>query len=156
MAKPKRPSHISKPVYPGGLKAMRKFVSEHLSYPPTALANEVEGKVTVRYSLDYRGKVVATKIKHSLGVECDKEAMRVVSLMRFDVPQASKKKVRIHQDINIHFKLPKKKVKAAGKVPGKGATREMRITYSTPAPRTIPTEPEASAPGAGYGYTINW
>ena len=139
---------------------MRKFVGEHLKYPEAALKSKVEGTVTIRYSLDYRGKVVATKIKSGLGHGCDEEAMRVVELMRFTVPQASKKKVRIHQDINIHFKLPKKKAAQPPK-PSKtphlqdGRTG-MTITYSTPTKPIVKQQKAQEKSRGSIGYTISW
>ena len=125
-----RPSHVSKPVYPGGITAMRKFVSANLKYPADALAAAVEGTVTVRYSLDYRGKVVDAKVKKGLGHGCDEEALRVVRLLRFEVPQERKKKVRIHQDVNIHFKLPRRKPSPAPAAPPEVSPR-------TATPQTI-------------------
>jgi protein TonB len=160
-----RPTHIAKPVYPGGLTAMKKFVAEHLKYPPEAVDARVEGTVLVRYSLDYRGKVVDARVKKGIGFGCDEEALRVVSLMRWNVPQDRKKKVRIHQDINIHFKLPKVK-KLTVKQPTARATpaqpaSSMQITYtSTGKIKGTVTQKEASKDktdgGRSYSYTINW
>ncbi|MEM9931036.1 MAG: TonB family protein, partial [Bacteroidota bacterium] len=70
MAK-KRPTHISRPVYPGGVAAMKKFVAQHLKYPSAAVAAKVEGTVIVRYGVDYRGKVTDTKVKKGIGHGCD-------------------------------------------------------------------------------------
>lgn len=160
-----RPNHIAKPVYPGGLTAMKKFVAEHLKYPEKALAAKVEGTVLIRYSLDYRGKVVDAKVKKGLGHGCDQEAIRVVKLMRWTVPQDRKKKVRIHQDINIHFKLPKAK-KIAVKQPTAKATAakpasSLQITYtSTGKIKGTVTQKEAAKGkpdgSSGYSYTIKW
>ncbi|MBC6994700.1 energy transducer TonB [Neolewinella lacunae] len=140
-------THVAKPIYPGGLAALRKFVSSHLTYPLEALAAKVEGTVTVRYSLDYRGVVVDAKIKQGLGHGCDEEALRVTRLLRFTVPQDRKKKVRIHQDLNVHFKLPKPTKKA----PTPPATA-VQITYTTTA-SAAKKSPEA---GSGYQYQIEW
>lgn len=161
-----QPTHISKPVYPGGLTAMRKFVTANLQYPDSALKAKVEGKVTVRYSLDYRGKVVDAKIKKSLGHGCDEEAMRVVQLLRFDVPQERKKKVRIHQDINIHFKLPKPKPSTALTSPTAPATapkkaalssEPLTINYVSSTKSTVSgkvVQKPKAAKGGSYTYTI--
>lgn len=146
-----RPSHVSKPVYPGGLAAMKKFVAQHLKYPKAALEAKVEGTVLIRYGLDYRGKVTDVKLKKGLGHGCDEEAMRVVKLLRFTVPQSSKKKVRIHQDINIHFKLPKAK-------PKKPTQAQTKITYTTTGKISGKVTKQSSndKPEGGYSYTIKW
>jgi len=158
-----RPSHISRPVYPGGLAAMKKFVAAHLKYPPAALKAKVEGTVVIRYTLDYTGKVTATKVKSGLGHGCDAEAERVVRLMRFTVPQSSKKKVRIHQDLNVHFKLPKKKAKPAAapiKPASPGTGQPVRIVYSQSgvvSGRVVGKQEDKKKDGSsGYSYTIKW
>ncbi len=154
-----RPTHIAKPVYPGGLAAMKKFVAEHLKYPEEALVAKVEGTVLIRYSLDYRGKVVDAKVKKGLGHGCDQEAIRVVKLMRWNVPQDRKKKVRIHQDINIHFKLPKVKKPTATATPVK-PNNSLQVTYtSTGKIKGTVTQKETSqgkSDSGGYSYTIKW
>lgn len=130
---------------------MKQFVAQHLKYPVTAIKARVEGTVTVRYSLDYRGKVVDAKIKKGLGHGCDEEAMRVVRLMRFEVPQDRKKKVRIHQDIHIHFNLPPpKEARATSK-------SNIAVNYSS-KPQKKQQESPGSPPAnpGSYTYTIKW
>jgi len=159
-----RPTHVSRPVYPGGVKAMKAFVGKHLKYPPAAKEAKVEGTVVVRYGLDYTGKVTDAKVKKGIGHGCDEEAMRVVKLMRFTVPQSSKKKVRIHQNINIHFKLPKPKpaAKAKPKPSAPVAAKPVKIVYSSGSSlsgkvvRKAVDKPKKTDEGSGYGYTIKW
>lgn len=138
MAK-KRNKYISKPVYPGGLAAMRKFVTSHLRYPAAAKANQVTGTVIVRYSVDYRGQVVAAKIKKSLGYGCDEEALRVVKMLRFNMPRSHKKKYRIHQDLNVHFQTNTPPAKTTA------------VSPTTPEPEPAPTP---TAPPLTIRYTI--
>lgn len=163
MAKNK-PSHVSRPVYPGGLTAMKQFVSRNLKYPKEALSGKVEGTVIIRYSLDYRGKVVEAKVKKGLGYGCDEEALRVVNLLRFEVPQERKKKVRIHQDVNIHFKLPKPRAKTVV-APAAAATEQRAPATATSVRYTsVPASGKVSGkvikptkkpvPGGSYTYTV--
>lgn len=129
---------------------MKKFVAQHLKYPKAALDAKIEGTVLIRYGLDYRGKVTDVKLKKGLGHGCDEEAMRVVKLLRFTVPQSSKKKVRIHQDINIHFKLPK---------PQSPKPQKMAITYTQGnriSGKVSQKKPAAPPATTGYTYTIKW
>jgi len=157
-----RPTHVSRPVYPGGVKAMKAFVGKHLKYPPAAKKAKVEGTVVVRYGLDYTGKVTDAKVKKGIGHGCDEEAMRVVKLMKFTVPQSSKNKVRIHQNINIHFKLPKAKPVAKPKPTTPTATNPVKIVYSSGGTlsgkvvRKPADTPKKADESSGYGYTIKW
>ena len=99
---------IKKPVYKGGIKAMRAFISQALNYPDQALKAQVEGTVYLKYSIDYRGKVLDAKVISSLGYGCDEEAIRLVKLLTFKVAKIKKGKILFHKSLQIHFKLPKK------------------------------------------------
>ncbi len=142
MSKPKR--FVPRPAYPGGPRAMRAFLKENLQLPEEARLAGVDGKVRVKYSIDYTGKVVATEVLRSLGHGCDEEAERVVSLLVFDVPQQAKRKVRVHQTIDINFKVSKQKVKPMPPttgptyviVPDRVAAIEGRVIAKSPAPVT--------------------
>jgi protein TonB len=153
-----RPNHVSRPVYPGGIAAMKKFVAANLKYPPAAIKAKAEGTVVIRYGLNYTGKVIDAKVKKGIGHGCDEEAMRVVKLMKFTVPQSSKKKVRIHQDINIHFKLPKPKPAPKPKAKPT-AKRQTAITYTQSGSlsgKVVRKKTDKDKSGGGYSYTIEW
>jgi protein TonB len=159
-----RPTHVSRPVYPGGLTAMKQFVADNLVYPEAAKEAKIEGTVKVRYTLNYTGKVTDVKIKAGLGHGCDEEAIRVVKLMRFAVPQSNKKKVRIHQDLSIHFKLPKAKKKVVAKpiTPAPPSGRSLTINYTSTGGSvagrvTGATGAKKDSGGDGsYSYSIKW
>ncbi|TXF89700.1 energy transducer TonB [Neolewinella aurantiaca] len=151
-----RPSHVSRPVYPGGVAAMKKFVAANLKYPPAAIEAKVEGTVIIRYGLNYTGKVTQAKVKKGIGHGCDEEAMRVVKLMKFTVPQSSKKKVRIHQDVNIHFKLPKPKPTPKPKPAPKTSTSITYTQSGSLSGKVVRKKTTDNKPNSGYSYTIEW
>ena len=146
MKKERKPEHfLSKPIYEGGQKAMREFISKNLTYPKQALDSEVEGTVKLRYDINYQGKVVGAKILKSLGHGCDEEAIRLVHLLKFKVGKIRKVKVLYHKTINIHFRLPV----AARSKPAKTQPSHMQYTlvWSTkPAEKARKT--------STYNYTI--
>lgn len=108
MKKQRKPkSFIKKPVYPGGLKAMREFISKELKYPQEALDYSKEGIVRLKYDIDYKGRVIDTYVLSSVGYGCDEEAERIVRKLKFEVEKTRKLKVIFHKTIQIHFKLPK-------------------------------------------------
>ena len=90
---------------------MSAFIQKQKRYPEEARKAGVEGTVTIRYTIDYQGAVVKTKIISGIGHGCDKEATRLVKLLRFEVPKSRKLKVQFHKTIHIHFKLPTKRGK---------------------------------------------
>jgi TonB family protein len=80
MHKPAKDKHfIKQPWYEGGPKAMKQYIAEQLCYPDEALAQRVEGTVSVRFDIDHKGDVIDVKIiGHGLGHGCDEEAIRLV------------------------------------------------------------------------------
>lgn len=112
MKKGKKDQHfIKKPYYEGGMSAMKSFIKQQLSYPELAKAKKVEGIVYVRYTINYKGKVIDTKIISGVGYGCDEEASRLVKLLEFNVPRNRNLKAVFHKNLQIHFKLPLEKSK---------------------------------------------
>ena len=109
MKKEKKEKHfVGKATYPGGVKALQAFLKAHKKYPEEALKKKIEGTVHIRYTINYKGKVVKTHVISGIGFGCDEEAQRVVKLLQFDVPKTHKLKVLFHKTIHIHFRLPNK------------------------------------------------
>lgn len=108
----KAKNFLPKPIYPGGPKAMRAFIKETLTYPPEAAKKKIEGTVVLRIDINYRGDVIGSTVKSSLGSGCDEEAQRVAGMMKFEVDKKVRKgKILFHKTLNIRFRLPKKKAK---------------------------------------------
>ena len=100
----KEDSFIKKPYYKGGNQAMAAFIQSHLVYP-AQVEVPIEGTVIVKYDVDHQGVVTDARVIKSLGPVFDEEALRVVKLLKFEVPKTPRKlKVIFHKDIQIHFK----------------------------------------------------
>ena len=126
---------------------MRQLIKDNLRYPAAALAEKIEGRVYLRYGIDYQGNVSEVKILQSLGYGCDEEAIRIVKLFTFKVPKIPRKmKVAFHKTLRIIFKLPKPAVK---KPKEQDTTYRYTITTKKPAAKA-PTSSNGS-----YTYTIN-
>jgi len=151
MHKEKKGKHfIRNPFYEGGLKAMREFISQNKKYPKEALEEKIEGTVFIKYTINFKGKVIETKVVKSLGYGCDEEAERVIKLMKFEAPKNRGIKVKFFKNIQIHFRLPKEKEKTAPSVQSQAS-----ISYTvTPSKKTgNPTEPKK---GGGYSIEIKY
>jgi len=106
--KPKRSFKIVKqPIYPGGRKAMKDFILNNLIYPSSAIQNNIEGVVFLKYEINHKGIVNKSKVVHSLGFGCDEEAKRLVKLLKFKVPKSRNIKALFHKSIKITFKINK-------------------------------------------------
>lgn len=71
-----------RPSYPGGEKALAKFIQENIMYPEEAIENGVEGTVGIVFAVDERGKVYTPRIMgEKEGYGLDEAAINVVSKM---------------------------------------------------------------------------
>ena len=149
-------SFIKKPIYLGGTKAFRQFLKDNLKYPKKALKAKIEGTVMLRYTIDYKGKVIDAKVLKGIGYGCDEEAIRIVKLLKFEIPKGPRKlKVLFHKENKIKFKLPKEKVTPKPKSPTK--TPRQSIKYSmTPKKKEENTESIGSKSKQSYTYTVYW
>lgn len=138
---------LQKPIYPGGIKAMRKFIAEQLKYPEEALKNKIEGEVHVRYGINHKGKVISCDIISGLGFGCDEEAARLVKLFEFKVGKNRNLRVQFFKNLTIHFRLPNPKAF--------GSRKTSEIKYSLTS-KKAKTKQNPEKDNSGFNYTISW
>lgn len=143
---------IKSAYFEGGRAAIDAFVKKELRYPKEALAAKVEGRVSLQYTVDYKGKVTDVHLISGIGHGCDEEALRIVKLMQFKVPEQGKIKSKYSRKLHIHFRLPGSpavlpETKKTGPIVG-----NMQINYEM----TV-TPPTAQKPAAAKSnsYQIN-
>ncbi len=69
------------PRFPGGEKALLRFINQNLVYPKIALEHQIEGMVAVQFIIGSDGVVRDIMIMRGLNEACDEEVVRVVSLL---------------------------------------------------------------------------
>lgn len=151
MHKERKGKHfIKNPFYEGGLKAMREFIFKNKKYPKEALGEKIEGTVVIKYTINYKGKVIDARVVKSLGYGCDEEAQRVVKLLKFEAPKNRGMKVKFFKNIQIHFRLPKEKEKTAPTVQS-----QTGFSY-TISPSKKEENPPEKKKGGGYSIQIKY
>lgn len=150
----KEDSFIKTPFYKEGAKAFTDFVYGNLKYPKDAVANKIEGIVICKYDIDHDGKVIDVKVIKSLGYGCDEEAIRVVKLLKFEVPKTPRKlRIIFHKDIKIQFKM---KVEEAKPLPLQ-QPQKININYIPTPIKTVTEQLPNGHPkqaSKSYTYTI--
>ncbi len=96
--------------FPGGDKEYTKFLSSNLKYPNSALRNNVEGTVYVRFIVDKDGSIIkdCVKVAKSVDPALDAEAIRVVRMSPNWTPalqneRPTKQRIRVP----VKFKIAK-------------------------------------------------
>jgi TonB family protein len=134
---------IVAPVYPGGKKALDAFVKENLAYPEDAIKNNIEGSVSIDYTVDVFGSVIQAKVKHGLGYGCDEEALRLTRLIKYPKKKYQGLHVVFHMNIVIHFRLKPGAIPSPAPQP----QFQMQINYQI--------VPKSENSGNSNGYIIN-
>ena len=104
------------PQFPGGEKAMMKYVSENIKYPQEARDKDIDGRVFVSFVVEKDGSIGEVKVMRGIGGGCDEEAARVISAMpKWEPGKQKGKPVRVSYMMPITFKLsdgqPKQPIK---------------------------------------------
>lgn len=94
----------------GGKRAFKRYLESNLRYPEAAIENNVEGKVTIQFTIDPTGTLTDFRVVRGLGYGCDEEVIRLIRngpqwnpTKRNDKPVLGKAKVK------MKFELPEKK-----------------------------------------------
>lgn len=94
------------PEYPGGDGELIKFISKNLRYPQMEKDNKIQGKVLVRFVVMEDGSVNDVTVMRSVSPGLDKEAVRVVKLLKGFTPGKQQgKPVRVYFNFPVYFKL---------------------------------------------------
>lgn len=94
------------PEYTGGEKALIEYIRNNLKYPQSAVEQNIEGRVMVRFVIDENGDVKDATILRGFNTECENEALRVVQNMPKWKPGSLKgKNVSVYYTLPINYKL---------------------------------------------------
>lgn len=148
---PRKPnSFLNKPIFEGGIKAIRALIKDNLKYPKEALAQKIEGSVKITYDVDYKGNVIKTKVIKGLGHGCDEEAERLVGMFKFKINKTRKVRVIFHKSIQINFKLPEQK----NPPPKSNKKAGLSIQYQVTSSEKGKAKSEPKQERTSYSYTI--
>ena len=94
------------PEYPGGMDALRTFLTKNLNYPRSAASAGISGRVFVSFVVNTDGSLADVQVLKGIGFGCDEEATRVVQKMPHWRPgKQSGRAVRVKYNLPIAFSL---------------------------------------------------
>ena len=93
----------------GGRAEFKMYLEGYLRYPQQALTNEIEGKVTIQFTVATSGDLSEFRVVRGIGYGCDEEVVRLIKkgpkwypTRRGGEPVVGKMRVK------VRFRLPKK------------------------------------------------
>jgi Ca-activated chloride channel family protein len=93
------------PEFPGGEKAMKKFIAENLVYPPLVKERGIKGKVYLTFIVKADGTISNINVLRGIGGGCNEEAVRVVKMMpRWKPGMQRAQPVAVQYNLVIEFK----------------------------------------------------
>jgi len=96
------------PCFPGGDAALMKYISENLKYPESAIKDQIEGRVIIRFVVTETGNITDVEAVRNLSPDCDAEAARVVKAMPTWTPgKQGGENVSVYYTLPIQYKLKK-------------------------------------------------
>jgi periplasmic protein TonB len=94
------------PMFPGGDAELLKYLGQNTQYPEIAKANNIQGRVIIRFCITAKGGVSQISVLKGVSPELDAEAIRVVStLPEFQPGKQAGKAVPVWYMVPITFTL---------------------------------------------------
>jgi protein TonB len=95
------------PEFPGGMKALMKYLQENINYPRISRENNSQGRAFINFVVNSDGTIQDVEVlKSSSDIYLDKEALRVVSSMpKWNPGKQAGKAVRVRFTLPVTFKL---------------------------------------------------
>ena len=95
------------PHYPGGMPALKEYISSHLKYPAKLREKGIGGTVWVNFTVDDQGSVkdVYVDKANSIDPQLDREAVRVISSLPAWTPAKQRgRSVPVELSVPVEFK----------------------------------------------------
>ena len=94
------------PEFPGGINALREFLSQNIEFPASAAEIDVQGTVYVYFVVEKDGTISNIRTLRGIGGGCDQEAERVISMLpKWKPGEQRGKPVRVSYNVPVIFKL---------------------------------------------------
>lgn len=92
----------------GDFFVINKCLKKHIVYPISALEDSIQGSVIVEFKVKKSGEIIEIKVAKGVRKDLDKEAVRIVKMVRCKMPARNRgKPVDYRETFVIPFRLSK-------------------------------------------------
>jgi TonB family protein len=93
----------------GGRRAYKQYLEKNIHYPEQALAQNIEGKVTIQFTVEPSGQLSDFRVLKGLGHGCEEEVIRLVKQgPKWNPTRRNTESLRDKVKVRMKFTLPKK------------------------------------------------
>ena len=93
----------------GGRRAYKQYLEKNMNYPEQALANNIEGRVTIQFTVESSGVLSNFTVIKGIGHGCDEEVIRLVQQgTKWNPTRRNTESLRDRVKVRMKFTLPKK------------------------------------------------
>lgn len=97
---------MCKSTFPGGERALLKYIATNTKYPEIAIEKGISGRVLIKFVVDKNGEITNVEVVVPIHPALDKEALRVVKEMPRWIPgKQYNRLVKVEYKIPINFWL---------------------------------------------------
>lgn len=101
------------PEFPGGTKALMKYMFDNTGYPLLAFQHNIQGRVLVSFTVDKDGRVVNPEITQSAHPLLDAAAINVIAYMpKWKPGKVNGKRVNVKYSIPVGFRIKQEDIEA--------------------------------------------
>jgi TonB family protein len=106
---PSTPTVMELATPEGGRKVFKQYLEQNLQYPQEALNNQVEGKVTVQFTIGMTGQLSDFRVIRGLGFGCEEEFIRLIKQgPKWSPTKKNEAPIKDRVRVRMRFSLPKK------------------------------------------------
>lgn len=103
---------IVMPEFPGGVEALKEYLTENIVCPTSVRKMDMSGEVVVEFTVERAGQLTGVNIVKGVCSELDEEALRVVKGMpRWKPGTKNGVSTRVKMTLPINFKIFKSSTK---------------------------------------------
>lgn len=125
------------PMYPGGDGALLQFISDNAKYPEEAKAQNISGRVIIRFCVDTQGNATQISVLRGVHPLLDAEAYRVVNLLKgFEPGRQGGKAVPVWYMVPVSFGTDQPEAQSQAKPPAPSAPAGQPAAGNLPPQKT--------------------
>jgi TonB family protein len=105
LEQPKEPFELAHPEM--GYNEFKRYLESSIRYPEEAIEKQIEGRVTVEFTIESNGTLTEFNVVRGIGSGCDDELIRLIKDSKWVPAKKNSVPVKDKAKVQLKFDLPK-------------------------------------------------